>query len=342
MRHNVLVTAASRRVALISALQHALACRSPGSRVVATDISPWSPAVHVADAARRVPRSDSPDYVDALLAICEAEAIMLLVPTIDDELEVIARARRRFEVAGVAVAVPSAETVRTCRDKAATAAFLQAHGIAAATTWTPDTLDAASAPLPLFIKPRCGRGSVGAHPIRTRAELAFFLTYVPDPVIQPHLATPEYTVDMLCDFDGRLISVVPRERLVIRAGVSDHGRTVRDARLMRLAECCAAAFEFRGAVNFQCRMEKDVPVIFEINPRFSGGIQLTRAAGADFADWLVQLAMGRQVRPCLGQYTDGVYMSSYETSLFFTERPDHVLAEPRVTETVAAPKVGRS
>ncbi len=38
-------------------------------------------------------------------------------------------------------------------------------------------------------------------------------------------------------------------------------------------------------------------MIFEINPRFSGGIPLTIAAGADFPRMLVQAARGREVSP---------------------------------------------
>lgn len=339
MTHNVLVTAASRRVALVTALQRAVRRLAAGSQVIATDISPWSPAVHVADAARRVPRSDEPGYVEALLEICAADDIRLLVPTIDDELEIIARAVPRFAAVGVRVAVGSVETVRTCRDKAVTSAFLARHGIAAATTWTPETLDLARVTYPLFIKPRRGRGSVGAYPVHDRDELTFFIKYVPDPVIQPFLRSPEYTVDLLCDFDGRLLSAVPRERQVIRAGVTDRGRTVRDPRLLDLAVRCAEALEFRGAANFQCRMFDGQPVIFEINPRFSGGIQLTEAAGARFAEWLVRLSMGEAVPASLGDYADGLSMSSYETSLFFSSPPDDVL-ERAPRQMVARQVVG--
>jgi len=335
MTHNVLVTAASRRVALVTALQRAVRALAPGSRVIATDISPWSPAVHIADEARRVPRSDEPGYVETLLAICEAENIRLLVPTIDDELEIIAAAEPAFASLGVRVAVPSLPSVRTCRDKALTSAFLASHGIDAAITWTRETLDADTAQFPLFIKPRRGRGGGSAYAVRNRAELDFFLTYVPDPVIQPYLELPEFTVDVLCDLDGRLISAVPRERQVIRAGVTDRGRTVRDRRLLDLAVRCAEAFAFRGAVNFQCRMVDDHPVIFEINPRFSGGIQLTEAAGAHFAEWLVRMSMGQRLTPCVGAFTDGLTMSSYETSLFFPTTPHAVLAS--VTPTAARP-----
>jgi carbamoyl-phosphate synthase large subunit len=322
---NVLVTAASRRVALVTSLQAALRRRVGGGQVVAADICGWSPAVHVADKARHVPRSDAPGYVEALLDICCTDDIGLLVPTIDDELELIARARHRFDAAGVQVAAPTADTARLCRDKAATAAHLRRHGLPMARTWTPATLDVHATRLPLFIKPRRGRGSVGAYKVRTREELRFFLSYVPDPVVQDYLDGPEFTIDMFCDFVGQPLSVVPRERLVIRSGVTDRGRTTRDPGLIDLAVRCAEVFEFRGAVNLQCRVVNGRPVLFEINPRFSGGIQLTIAAGADFADWLVRLALGERLTPRIGDFEDGMCMSSYESSLFFPCEPQDIL-----------------
>ena len=328
VRPNVVVTAASRRVALVRALQAALARLSPHGRVIATDIDPYSPAVHVADAAHEVPRSDHPSYVDALIEVCEANDAGLLVPTIDDELETIAAATERFAAAGVVVTAPDVETARICRDKRRTASHLEAHGIRVAATWTPDEVRSAQPPLPLFIKPRRGRGSVGAYPVQTTEQLRFFLEYVPDPIVQEYLAGPEFTIDVFCDLQGRVLSAVPRERLVIRSGVTDRGRTVRDQALVDLAVRCAAVLAFRGAVNVQCRIVQGTPVVFEINPRFSGGIQLTIAAGADFAEWTIRAARGEVLRPRLGEFTDGLRMSSHETSIFLTDADASVLERP--------------
>lgn len=328
-RPDVLVTAASRRVALVGALQAALRRLGRGGRVIATDISPWSPAVHVADLARRVPRSDDPDYVDVLLDLCRSERVGLLVPTIDDELEILAAAADRFAAAGVVVTAPHVGTARICRDKALTAAHLERHGIPVARTWTAEDARHEAPALPLFIKPRRGRGSVGAYPVLTAEHLRFFLDYVPDPIVQQYLDGPEYTIDLFCDLAGRPIAAVPRERLVIRSGVTDRGRIVKDPALMSLAVRCAEVLEFRGAVNVQCRVVGGRPVIFEINPRFSGGIQLTIAAGADFAEWSIRLARGEALTPRLGDFTDGLRMSSYESSLFLTDDDAGVLTGDR-------------
>ena len=317
---NVLITAGSRRVPLIQAFRRALVEAGCRGRVITTDVNPLSPAVHVADRAFHVPLARECDYVEALEEICSREGVGLLVPTLDDELAAVGAATDMFRRAGVVVAASPKRTADVCNDKMLTGAHLSMHGVSAAATWLPSQVPQ-DAPLPLFVKPRHGRGSVGAFPARTRTELEFFTGYVADAVVQEFLSGPEYTIDMLCDRDGRPISIVPRERTVIRAGVTDRGRTVRDPRLIDLAERCATALDFFGAVNVQCRVVGGVPSVFEINPHFSDGIALTIAAGADFPRMLVEIALGRRVPPCVGGFTDDVWMTSYESSLFLG--PDH-------------------
>jgi carbamoyl-phosphate synthase large subunit len=315
MRRNVLITAASRRVPLVAAFRTALA-ETGGGRVLVTDVNPMSPAVHVADAAFPVPLSSDPGYVEAIEAICHDYQVGLLVPSIDDELEVVGGARTRFEAAGTRVAASSARTAAICNDKLRTSEVLRAHGVPAAESWLPGDVPPAAA-FPLFVKPRNGRGGIGAFSARTRRELDFFTEYVDRPVVQEYLDGPEYTIDMLCH-EGRPLSIVPRERVVIRAGVMDRGRTVRDRGLIDLGLACAAALEFHGPVNIQCRMLGPVATVFEINPRFSGGIPLTIAAGADFARMLVDLAQGRTVAPRIGHFEHGLWMTSYEAGIFLS------------------------
>jgi carbamoyl-phosphate synthase large subunit len=187
------------------------------------------------------------------------------------------------------------------------------------------------------VKPRRGRGSVGAFPARNEKELSFFVSYVEDPVVQEFLAGREFTIDVMCDFDGRPLSIVPRERVVIRAGVIDRGRTVADRSLMDLALACTDALRFVGPVNLQCRMVQGQPTIFEINPRFSGGIPLTIAAGADFPRMLLQLTLGRRVAPAIGRFHADLWMTSYESSLFLTaERLNRLIP----VDEAARPAVG--
>jgi carbamoyl-phosphate synthase large subunit len=339
MSLNVLVTAASRRVGLVRAFQQAIESLRLRGAVIGTDVNDLSPAVHFCDRAYRVPLSNDAAYLDTILRLCEAEEISLVVPTIDEELPAFGAAARRFARIGVRVAVSPELTSRICNDKYVTCCHLRAAGVAAAESFLPGQVPA-DARLPLFVKPRGGRGSVGAFRARTREELAFFTGYVRDPVIQEYLDGPEYTIDLLCGFDGRPLSVVPRERVVIRAGVIDRGRTVDDPALIDLALGCARVLHFSGPVNVQCRTVGGVPKVFEINPRFSGGIPLTIAAGADFPRMVLEMTLGRRVEPAIGRFQADLWMTNYESSLFLG--PDRTsrlipaeLARPLRIEAVA-------
>jgi carbamoyl-phosphate synthase large subunit len=330
---NILITAASRRVPLVLAFRNALGSLGVPGRVVVTDVNPLSPAVHVADQAYRVPLADDPDYLPELLKICEAERIRLAIPTIDDELELFGASRQTFADLGALAACSSQETAALCNDKYATWRRLAAAGVPAARTFLPGELPP-KPKFPLFIKPRVGRGGVGAHRIRNQRDLEFFLDYVDHPVIQEYLDSPEYTIDVLCDAGGRTISIVPRERVIIRAGVIDRGRTVKTAALIELAEQACAAISFFGPINIQCRLRDGWPSIFEINPRFSGGIPLTIASGANFPKMLIKLAMGATLVPQVGEFREGVWMTSYEASVFLEE------ANLRLPVCDARPRMG--
>jgi carbamoyl-phosphate synthase large subunit len=321
---NVLITAASRRVPLVNAFRAALA-RQSGGRVIVTDVNALSPAVYSGDRAYLVPLTSDGSYLDEVLAICEAEHIGMLVPTIDDELPIFSGAIPRFAARGVRVIVSPESTTSLCNDKYETCRVLRRNGVAAAESFLPATLPP-GIDVPLFIKPRFGRGGVGAVMVRTRRELDFFTDYVADPVIQRYLEGPEFTIDVLCDFTGRPLSIVPRERVVVRAGVIDRGRTVNDPALIELARACTSVLPFIGPINIQCRYFRGRPAVFEINPRFSGGIPLTIEAGADFPAMLLQLHAGRPVPPAIGRFRDQLWMTSYEASVFLDAA--HVRLEP--------------
>lgn len=315
---NVLITAGSRRVPLVQGFQRALSQSAHGGIVVVTDVNPMSPAVYAADRSFRVGLSKEPGYIDQILAIAIGERVGLVVPTIDDELALFGHARSRFAEHGILVAVSRPETTSLCDDKYATCRELGRRGVAAAPSWLPDTLPATPA-FPLFVKPRHGRGGVGAHYIRNPRDLAFFLDYVDGPIVQEYLNGPEFTIDVLCDFAGRPLSIVPRRRDHVRAGVIDRGCTVNDPVLIALAQACTTALPFFGAINIQCRVVDGTPVVFEINPRFSGGIPLTIEAGADFPRMLVDLAAGRPVAPAIGRFRDRLWMTNYEASVFLDD-----------------------
>ncbi len=315
---NVLVTAASRRVGLVRAFRHAVEKFGKG-RVVTTDINSMSPAMYFGHRNHIVPLTTDPGYIPIIESICDVEDIHLIVPTIDDELTILGRERARFEDAGVRVAVSSEETGRICNDKYRTYEFAVQNGIETPTTLLPEELDFEQLQYPVMVKPRHGRGSIQVFQAWDERQVRFFCDYVPEPIVQDFLEGTEFTVDVCSDFEGRVLSVVPRERLVIRAGVSDKGITRKNKEVLEFARNVAESLGIVGAANIQCKWDGSSVGLIEVNPRFSGGIPLTIAAGADFASWLVQLRAGTEVRSQIGRFQENLTMMSFEDSVFARE-----------------------
>src|SRR5262245_36043691 len=312
---NVLITAASRRVPLVRAFRNAVEKTGHG-RVVTTDMNPMSPALYFGHKNYVVPMTTDKHYIPIIESICDAEGINLIIPTIDDELPVFGRSLTRFEQAGIDIAVSSERTSIICNDKYETYVFCTATDIRTAATYLPQDLDFARLQYPVYVKPRLARGSVNVFLASNQTQLRGFLDYVPDAIVQERLTGAEFTVDVLCDFNGQTLSIVPRERLVIRAGGSDKEITRRHPEVMAFARDVAEQLGIVGPANIQCKWDGKGATLIEVNPRFSGGIALTIAAGADFPAWLVQLKAGIRVPPQLGKFQDGLAMMSFEESVF--------------------------
>ena len=314
---NVLVTAASRRVALIRAFQAALGKLDLKGKVVTTDINPLSPGLYFSDSHYQAPLTTDPGYLERLRQICETENIGVVIPTIDDELEIMGEAREEFAQAGIEIVISPPRTSRTCNDKIETYRFFSERGLPTPRTWLPGELpDPGELEFPLFLKPRRGRGSVHVYQIRNRGELEFFIDYVEDPIVQQVLEGREYTLDTFVDRDGPGVAVVPRHRLWVRSGVMDKGRTENRKELIDLGVRVAKELGIVGPANIQVKYTGGDPMVFEVNPRFSGGLPLTLAAGVDFTVLALRMVLGEKLEPRLGDFTDGLVMMSYEESIF--------------------------
>jgi len=316
-RINVLITAASRRVSLVRGFMVAL--KDIGGKVITVDYDIYSSALFFSDKHYKVPLVKDPEYLQNIECIAKKENIKLIVPTIDQELLLWAENKDSFAQKDIFVSVSPPDTIDICGDKWKTFQFFRAHKLPFPETYLPHMLTY-SMKYPLFIKPRAGRGSVKAFEVKNKKELDFFLEYVPEPLVQDYLYGKEFTVDAFFSRDHRLISLVPRYRLVIRSGVSDRGRTFKHPGLTKLVKEIGTKMKFVGAVNLQGKIDKDAVTFFEINPRFSGGIQLSTAAGEDFAGYIIRELGGEVLTPRFNKFRDHLTMTSYEDSLFLDSK----------------------
>jgi carbamoylphosphate synthase large subunit len=290
-----------------------------GHRVVAVDSDPAAAGLALADAGLVVPRAGSRGFVDVLLAICTLHGVDALIGTVAEELPALAAGADRLAAVGVATWLPDPAAVDQCCDKAAFAARMRAAGVPHPACAAQVT-DIGRVPGPWIVKPRTGRGSRGVRALDDRAAVVAALLEDPELIAQTRVAGREFTADSLVARDGRLLAVVPRWRDETKAGISVKGTTFDSAEVTAVVADALTAVGLTGPANVQGFVADDGTVtVVEINPRFSGGLPLTLAAGADLvSEYLTGIRDAAAPLEALS-FRAGVRMSRYFAETYTSE-----------------------
>lgn len=317
-RFPILVSSAGRRGALVGILRRTLADLGLDGEIVATDMTPLSSALQLADRRAVVPPQTDPDFVDATLAVCREHGVRLVVPTHDGELPLLSDARERFAAIGTTVSISAPDTVAIGRDKALTHRWLVDQGLPTVRQARPDEVLAAPGdwPWPLMVKPRTGSAAIGVRRVADPDEL--IRARDEDVVVQEIAPGREHTVDVLVLRDGRCAGAVPRRRIAVRAGEVEKGVTVRHAGLEALARKVAETLPGAyGVLNIQVFVEpqgNELRVI-ELNARYGGGFPLAFQAGARYPAWTIEELLGHP-SSVSDRWRDGVVMLRYDDAVF--------------------------
>ena len=314
---NILITSAGKRVALTRYFKETLSRFFPEAKVYTTDMRPdMAPAAYVSDGCFAVPRVTAPEYPDLLFSLCREQGVGIVVPTIDTELMVLAAQKERFAQEGIHVIVGDEAFVGVCRDKRLTGDFFAAHDIR-----VPRPIDKHHPTFPLFAKPYDGSLSTNLHFITKPEELTddilrddklLFMEYIDRKVYK------EYTVDMYFGRDHEVKSIVPRERIEIRAGEINKGRTAKNAIVPYLKERLAHIDGCVGCICMQLFFHPDTLDIvgIEVNPRFGGGYPLTYMSGANYPELLIREYLLGESVAYDEDWTDGKLMLRYDDAVF--------------------------
>ena len=282
-----------------------------------TDMNPdMAPVSYVSDGAIQVPRVTTPEYPEILLKICEENEIGMIVATIDTELLLLSGLKDRFKEKGINVMVSDRTFVSLCRDKRNTGVFFEQHSVR-----VPKEIDKYNPTFPMFAKPYDGSLSTNIHYIKTTEELTteilndpklMFMEYIDKKVYK------EYTVDMYYGKDNKVKCIVPRERIEIRAGEINKGRTAKNEILTFLKEKLGYIKGCVGCICIQLFFHPETKdmVGIEINPRFGGGYPLTYKCGGNFPELLIrEYFLGEDIE-YFDDWKDGMLMLRYDDAIF--------------------------
>lgn len=316
-KKNILITSAGKRVALTKYFKETLNRFFPEAKVFVTDMNPeMAPVSYVCDKAFAVPRVTAPEYPSVLLKLCEENEVGMVIATIDTELLVLADIKEKFREKGIHIIVSDKPFVVMCRDKRNTGAFFESHGVR-----VPREIDKYNPTFPLFAKPYDGSLSTNLHYIKSSEELTkeiledpklLFMEYIDKKVYK------EYTVDMYYGQDNKVKCIVPRERIEIRAGEINKGRTAKNEIVDYIKEKLGFIEGCIGCICMQLFFHPETKDIvgIEINPRFGGGYPLSYNCGGNYPELLIrEYFMGESVN-YFDDWKDGMLMLRYDDAIY--------------------------
>ncbi len=285
MLKNILITSAGRRVSLVKNFQGTLKQFNENGKVFTTDMNPYlSSACQVSDGYMEVPRVTDKGYIQILKKYCIDNNISIVVPTIDTELDILAQSKGEFLKEDIFIAISSKTLCDIFYLKDSTEKFFVENKID-----TPRQIkDIKSCAYPIFAKLNNSSCSIGAQVVYI-PDIAKELSKDKNYVFQEFVKGDEYTVDIFIDRNNEIISIVPRQRLEVRAGEVSKAKSVKDKKIISaIKHLCKFLNGAYGCITIQLFKTNDRIVFIEINPRFGGGYPLSPLSGANFAEYLIK------------------------------------------------------
>ena len=293
-----------------------------GSRLIATDNSPYAPALYFADKRYIVPRIDAPEYMNEILDICKVEKINAVTTFIDPEIMLLAENRERFAEIGVEVLAPYTETAKLCFDKYEMFKYLRSCGIRTAATWgtfdeVKAALDVGEVELPIFVKPRTGSGSIGARKVLDLETLHAAFEQNPSLIAQ-ELMEGEDCFDLDADvyvdtISHKPVAIFSKRKISTTIGGANKTISFKDPKLFDFVREFLINFKFNGPIDVDFFYKNEEYYLSEVNPRFGGAYLHAYGAGVDFIKFIDKNLRGEENEEQIGNYEEGVVMMMYDS-----------------------------
>jgi len=275
------------------------------SKVVSIDITPNSCGLYLFHKGYIVPPYSKSDCFEYLLDILKKENIHVVLPIVHEGLLMWARHQSFLQKIGISVFLSPYPTIDICNDKWKTFEFFKKYQINTPETSLKHAFD--------FLKPRFGRGGAGIKrvPLSKKVDMEGYIS-------QQFIKGQEYSVDALCDMNGKPLCIVPRERIQVTSGLSTIGHVVNDFEIETQVERIISFLKFVGPINVQC-FKNDSGIYFtEINSRLAGGMSLSMHATCNWFSIIHKIMHDEPVSPVEVNY--GLVMLRYFSDIIISEK----------------------
>ncbi|WP_425309998.1 ATP-grasp domain-containing protein [Ammonicoccus fulvus] len=261
----------------------ALARQLTDHEVIGVDMADLhrTPAAELFHETHRCPAADDPALVLVLTALVRRRRVDLVIPTVQDELPIMAASA---SLLGAPVVTSPTQGVMLAHDKLFTMAALGRAGVPIPRTLPADDLPARrSVRYPLVLKPRVSRGGRGVVVVENRRDLVALHArgLGPGSILQEFAPGTEYAVQVYRQPAAAWECVV-LEKARLKQGTVGNAAAVHrcppgaELDVASVALSAVEALDLRGPVDLDVRrLATGQPVVLEVNARF--GAQSERA-----------------------------------------------------------------
>ena len=302
-RKVLVITSIGKRVQLIKHLRKYF-------KIIGLDAGESNASMYFVDKFYKIQKAVEKDYIIEVLKICKTENADAIIPLYEGEFSILNTFRCEFEKLNTKLILSSGKIIDVCKNKYDTFKYFSEENICTPYTYSESEISNIielkdESRFPMFIKPADGMGSSNTFKINNINELVFFKEYVKNGIIQECIIGDEYTVDVLVDFYGRPVYIIPRSRIEVRSGEVVKSKTIGDEKIIKetlkvIESLNKLKDEYEnstcGPLTIQFfKTDKNKLYLLEINPRFGGGVPLSFEAGADYGNALYNMLNNEKI-----------------------------------------------
>lgn len=258
--------------------------------IIGCDIHLDHPGEAFFDACFVVPRCSDPTYWQRVPELVRQNEIDAVIVAAEPEIRHYHRRGGVPAIEGATVIMANREALEIGLDKLKTAEMLKECGLPF--PWTVNAEEGEPLEFPCILKAREGSGGKAVYIVQ-RDTADFYRTkraaHIWQELLEP--VEQEYTCGLYGTRSGEVRSIIFRRKLL--GELTGSGEVVEDGAIRQLLGCVARRLHLRGSINVQLRKTMRGPVIFEINPRFSGTVMFRHQLGFTDLLWSLQEAGGQ-------------------------------------------------
>jgi len=273
------------------------------TNIIGTDYFPSAVGLYWVDKGYMLPDILKPEisesqWVDALINIINQEEISIVLPGIDFEIPILARNKKTIEMeTGAILLVSSMEIVKIGDDKWETFNYLKNNGFNYPSSSLPETVESfiETNPFPLIVKPRFGHTSKNVFLVKNKKELNTALNVCEKPIIQEYLEKSEKEYTCGATFiDNEILTLISLRR-TLKNGNTQQAFCEKTEEIDTYIRKLTSSLKPYGPINFQLRLTDRGPIVFEINPRFSGTTAIRALFGVNEVEAVIQKLTGNEI-----------------------------------------------